>query len=765
MKYAYLLIYLLMVVQASQAQTPKLDSLNRLINQASSDTARISLINKKIDLLVDVNIDSALALSLKTIGQAKKINFKAGEISARRSLAGCYILKGDYTAAKNNLKIAEDMAISLKEMSRLLKVYNTYGMLYGMQSKYDSSIAFFQKGIPIAEQGTDKSSLEKLYMNIGTSYSMLSNHPEALRYEQKALRLAETNNNYRNQALCLVNMANTYKAMGDELRAEQRYTRAIKLAKQESLKNVELYAYSNMATIYSSQRKSQKAYEFASMAARLSKEMGDQGMEAASLTTAATSLAEQKKFAEAERLGKSAIDIANESRQPLNIHQAYASMGTILKMQNKYAPAISYYEKGFAALKDADIYDSQTGDIYRELSDCYEKTGDFRRALSTYKIAATIADSVRGKENIRKSTELSMNYEFEKKEQAAQIEQQKQNAIAEARQIALLSGLVLMLLLAGVSFYAYRTKHKANTLLEAQKQQLQQQKSQLEEQKVQLEKTLTELQSTQRQLVQAEKMATMGKLTKGIVDRILNPLNYINNFSLAAKDLLREVTDVTQKYQPTFAPNDLDDLEDSSTMLSQNLDKINQHGNSTARILQGMQKLLKERSSTFATLDVNHFLEQHITNSLQKAVAGYTPPLPVELTFHLQPQPLEVTLLTHEFTEVIANLIDNSCYSLSEQQRRQADFKPTIEVSTHQLDDQAEIRIRDNGRGIPPKELAQLFNPFFTTKPTAKGTGLGLYMSKDVVEYLQGHMKIESKEGEYTDVIIHLPLVTAESMV
>ncbi|NEU69991.1 tetratricopeptide repeat protein [Spirosoma agri] len=749
----------------AQAQTSKIDSLNRLIGQATTDTARINLINAKITLLVSVNIDSAINLSLKNIQRAKQINYKQGEALARLRLAYCSSYKGDYSIVKENLKIAGAMYGSLGDSAHLIDVYSAYGTMYGMQSKYDSAITFFEKNIAIAERNNYKKGLGSAYLSTGIAYDMLSNRPQALRYEQKALTLAEAENNVRSQAFCLLNMGNLYKGMRDWKAAEQRYHKAIQLAKQEGMNNIELYSYTSLAEIYRNLHANQKSYEFATKAANLGKQMGDDGIEATNLSTASLNLAEQKKFVEAEALNKQAIVIANSSQQPLNIHQAYSAMGSILKMQKKYAAAIPYYEKSFAVLDEADIYDAQTGDIYKELSECYEETGNYRLALAANKQAAAIADSVRGKENIQKATELSMNYEFDKKEQVVRAEQEKKNAIARAKQWALITGLALMVMLAAVSFYAYRTKHKANTLLEEQKSLLQLQKEQLEHQKEQLETTLTKLKATQRQLVQAEKMATMGKLTKGIVDRILNPLNYINNFSLGAKDLLKELLEVIEKHLPSFDQNDQDDLEDTTKMLNQNLEKINEHGNSTARILKDMQKLLKEKTATFAVTDVNQLLEQHINASLQTVLSGYSPPLPVKLVFYLDKQPLKVSVLSLEFRQVLTSLVDNSCYSLLEKSRRTADFVPTIEVTTQIIDGQVQILFRDNGRGIAAKEMTQLFSPFFTTKPTAKGTGLGLYMSRDLIEYLQGQMTIDSVEGEFTQVTITLPLAPVESFV
>jgi signal transduction histidine kinase len=304
----------------------------------------------------------------------------------------------------------------------------------------------------------------------------------------------------------------------------------------------------------------------------------------------------------------------------------------------------------------------------------------------------------------------------------------------------------------------------AQTLLQEQEKQylLAQHNQTLERQVHQrtaaLEASMADLRRTQNQLIQAEKMAAMGKLTKGIVDRILNPLNYINNFALNARELLQEMQTVTQKHLVILPADEQSELEEVTVMLTQNLSKIHEHGNSTARILQDMQKLLKERSSTLVLTELNQYLVQHINEVLKKALARY-PAWSVGLELKLSPREIPVELLPVEFGETLACLVDNACYTLDEKSRREPSFEARLSVSTQVVDEQVQLEVRDNGRGIAAREASQLFNPFFTTKPTAKGTGLGLFMSKDMVESLHGQMQIESEEGQYTQVTIRLPLV------
>ncbi|SOD78352.1 tetratricopeptide repeat protein [Spirosoma fluviale] len=747
MKYLTILTLFLVNLSLSRAQTPQLDSLDRLIRQARTDTGRINRINEKIMLLGQINLDSAIALSLKTIAQARQINYKVGEGVARMRLAYNYSFKGNYAGAKANLPLAESTFISLGDTARLIKVYNTYGAMYGMQSKYDSSITFLEKGMALAQQTAHQSDLASIYLNIGISYDMLSNRPQALLYQQKGLTLAQAQNDVNTQAYCLVNMANTYKLMGNWAGAERRYKQAIELAKQAGIRNVELYAYSNLVDVYGQLKAPQKAYTFALRAASLGKETGDLAIQATSLAKAATNLAQQKKFVEAESLNRQAMRIADASGQPLNIHQAYAAMGTILKTQGRYASAIPYYERSFDALKDADIYDSQTGEIYAELSDCYEKTGNYPKALATYKTSAAIADSVRGKENVRKATELTMTYEFTKKQQAAQAEQQKQNALSRTRQLALTAGMGLMLVLAAVSFYAYRTKHKANALLY--------------QQKAALEQTLTKLQATQTQLIHSEKMASLGELTAGIAHEIQNPLNFVTNFSEVSAELLEDIREERNKGQRDEALEEeiLDDL-------SGNLGKIKYHGGRASSIVKSMLEHSRTSTGHKQLTDLNALTSKYIQLAYSSLKAkNKTFDVTIVTTFSPTLDPVEI--VPQEIGRVLLNLLNNALYAVqAKQQAGLAGYQPTVSVSTNERTSQlgrriVEIQIRDNGTGMSELVLAKIFQPFYTTKPPGQGTGLGLSLSYDIIT--KGHggqLSVISQEGEFTEFRINFPVTT-----
>ena len=762
MKFLSTFIFTLLSVGLAYAQTPKLDSLNRLLRQTTTDTGRINLRNEKIVIFNQINIDSAMSLGLKTIEQAKRINYKKGEAMARIRLAYTYSVKGDFAAAKATLKLAEAISLSTKDSSQLIRVYGAYGTTYGIQSRYDSSIAFLEKSKVIAERLADKAYLMNVYSNLGISYNMQSNRPQALQYQQKSLTIAESLHKVTGQAYALTNIAIIYTEMGDLKGSEQAFNKSIRLAKQEGLNNVELYAYSNLVDVYTKMHNTQKAYETAIKAATLAKEIGDEGIQATALSQAATNQANQKKFGLAEQLARQAMTIADSSHQPLNIHQAYTAMGYILKQQDRCGQAIPFYEKGFSVLKDADLYSAQTGEAYGQLSTCYEQMGNYRLALSSFRTSAAITDSVRGKENVQKATELTMTYKFDQQQQAVQAEQQKQNALAQARQLALLAGMGFMLVIAAVSFYAYRTKRKANASLQEQKEVLQlqkeellRQKEELQQQKEELQHTLTKLQTTQTQLIQSEKMASLGELTAGIAHEIQNPLNFVNNFSALSTDLLNEIKEERKKKEERDEELEEEILGD----LTGNLAKINHHGGRAASIVKSMLEHSRTSTGEKQLVDLNVLTDEYLRLSFH-GLKAKNPDFSCDLVTDFDHSLNKFEVIPQELGRVLLNLFNNAFYAVRQkQQAGVADYLPRVTLSTAQRGKQIEIRVLDNGTGIPQTVLSKIFQPFFTTKPTGQGTGLGLSLSYDIItKGLGGTLTATTQPGEFAEFVITLPI-------
>ncbi|MVN91239.1 sensor histidine kinase [Mucilaginibacter aquatilis] len=269
-----------------------------------------------------------------------------------------------------------------------------------------------------------------------------------------------------------------------------------------------------------------------------------------------------------------------------------------------------------------------------------------------------------------------------------------------------------------------------------------------------IQESLLNLRNTQEQLIRQEKLASIGQLTKGIVDRILNPLNYINNFSSLSANLVDESLEVVEK--PDITVEDREEILDILTTVKSNMHKVHEHGSSASRIVKGMEKILREKSTVFISTDINKLVETSMKQVLLEGSKEF-PGVSVDISLNLQADAENVDMLPSEMNTVLNNLISNAYYVVAERKKLQANYQPQIRVSTAFDHEALKIKIWDNGKGILPQERKQLFSPFFTTKPTAKGTGLGLYLSLDIVKEHKGSIMVETEEGVYTEFTIRIP--------
>jgi two-component system, NtrC family, sensor kinase len=741
-KTAVISVLLILSVTLIFGQNSKIDSINKLIVKATTDTGRINLKLKKLSIVTGINLDSALAQGLKILEETKQMNYYRGEVEVRQRLASSYSFKGNYKAAADQLHYLEHFIKPSKDSSDFGELYGNYGLMYDFQNRYDTAIPFYEKAINILERTGNTHLLLGNYINIASAYQQESNYPMALLYLQKTLKISEgIKGGEIHEAYAYVNMAIIYALMNKPANAEQTYLKAIALGKKNELRDVELYAYSNLSSLYIDEKQWDKVYEFAMKAVVLGEQMGDQGIWASSLSRAATALANKGKFDSALIFSDKAIIIADSSGQSLNIFQAYSAKGEILKMQGKWKDAIEFYEKSFSAVKDGDIYTPDYGERYKELSECYEKTGNYPKALEAFKQAALIEDSVRSKDNIQKSTELTMNYEFDKKQQLQQAEQKSRDAVQKTKQVTLTFALVLMLALAIVAFAGFKNKQKANQLLRQQKEET--------------EKTLHRLTVTQTQLVQSEKMASLGELTAGIAHEIQNPLNFVNNFSEVNVEMIEEF-----KTEKSKAENERDEkLEDELLQnISQNLEKILHHGKRADAIVKGMLQHSRTGAVQKESTDINALTNEYLRLSYH-GIKAKDSSFNVTLKTDFDNRIGKINIIPQEIGRVILNIFNNAFYAVNEKAKQNhEDYKAVISVSTKKMDDAINITISDNGNGIPQKVRDKIFQPFFTTKPTGEGTGLGLSLSYDIITKAHGgEIKAETKEGEGTAFIISLP--------
>jgi signal transduction histidine kinase len=290
----------------------------------------------------------------------------------------------------------------------------------------------------------------------------------------------------------------------------------------------------------------------------------------------------------------------------------------------------------------------------------------------------------------------------------------------------------------------------------------------IESAKAQAERTLVDLKQAQQQLVQSEKMASLGELTAGIAHEIQNPLNFVNNFSEVSTELVKEMAEEVEK-------GNLEEVKALAKDVVQNLEKINHHGKRAADIVKGMLQHSRSSSGVKEPTDINALADEYLRLAYH-GLRAKDKSFNAKFETHLDPTLPNVNVIPQDIGRVILNLITNAFYAVNERQKLLATshellakYEPTVSVRTRKEGNKVLISVKDNGSGIPDKIKEKIFQPFFTTKPTGQGTGLGLSLSYDIVKSHGGELKVQTlpaeaaaqagKEGEGSQFVIQLPIV------
>jgi signal transduction histidine kinase len=272
-----------------------------------------------------------------------------------------------------------------------------------------------------------------------------------------------------------------------------------------------------------------------------------------------------------------------------------------------------------------------------------------------------------------------------------------------------------------------------------------------------LKQSLVDLKDTQEQLIRQEKLASVGQLTKGLVDRLLNPLSYINNFAAVSNELLQETQELLATDKYTADQHVHQEIISLFTLVESNIEKIKDHGSSLTRIVRSMDKLLQNKSEVFIESDINQFVETQVAIYKHELEEDYRT-IPLELIQGINVKNFSIKILPTEMGLVLTSMLNNAMYALNEKSLKNPNFDPKLTVETQYDDNYVAIVINDNGIGISEGERRQLFSPFFTTKPTSKGTGLGLFLSQDIVKIHKGTISVDTQPDAYTTFTIQLPL-------
>jgi len=306
-----------------------------------------------------------------------------------------------------------------------------------------------------------------------------------------------------------------------------------------------------------------------------------------------------------------------------------------------------------------------------------------------------------------------------------------------------------------IQFKLERIEKDRNTLsimLQESIEDLQKKSLVIEDANKALTQTLEELKATQVQLIQSEKMASLGELTAGIAHEIQNPLNFVNNFSEVCNELIDEMTEQVEN-------GNAEEAKAIANEIKMSLEKINLHGKRADGIVKSMLQHSRTSSGKKEPTDINILADEYLRlayHGLRAKDKSFNAAIKTDYDENIG----LIKIISQDIGRVILNLITNAFYAVMEKKKLQPEgYEPTVTVSTKKIDNKIIVTVKDNGTGIPQKALDKIFQPFFTTKPTGQGTGLGLSLSYDIVT--KGHggeIKVETKEGESTGFSVILPV-------
>jgi len=525
-------------------------------------------------------------------------------------------------------------------------------------------------------------------------------------------------------------LGNAYYYAGDIGKDIEYNKKALLIAKEFNDEVTLSGIANNISTSYAQIKYPDSALLYGRMGLNYARQSGDIKALAMITGTVAEGFISDKQY-------DSALIYARESLGYNTAKNVLGKVWTLNDLSQIFLESNQYDSSNYYACKAIEIssaigFKDQLQRAYEYLSQTFHKTNKPDSAYKYLQLAVTIKDSLYSSDKL-KQVQGVLAREQSRLEQMEKEKIEFQNKI---KVYGLIIGLMILGIIAFLLYRNNRQKQKANLSLQ--------------DQKAKVENTLHELKLAQQQLIQSEKMASLGELTAGIAHEIQNPLNFVNNFSELSAELTKEMVEEVYK-------GNSEEVKMIANDLVQNLEKINHHGKRADAIVKGMLQHSQRSSGVKEPTDINALADEY----LRLAYHGFRAKdnaFNATLKTDFDPAIGNVKIIPQDIGRVLLNLYNNAFYAINERSRKgEHGYVPTVAVRTVKEGSKVKIAVNDNGSGIPESIKEKIFQPFFTTKPTGQGTGLGLSLSYDLVKAHGGELKLETKEGEGSDFIITLP--------
>jgi signal transduction histidine kinase len=550
--------------------------------------------------------------------------------------------------------------------------------------------------------------------------------PQSLQLQLAALRLSEKFSDPVTIGFIINRIGNVYMVIGDYKKAIDHYRRSIVYFTEAHQQGYVYNEYSNIGDVYemmgvldSSKFYQQKVYEFSltntdryaitygEMRNRFGKVEARLGNHDAALTHFRAGILESLRD----------VDMNN-------LAYIYLEMAKLFSKLGSYDSSFVYAKKAIATAESISLKKA-TYEASSLLAFLFKLKHQPDSALAYSELSSAIKDSLYGQKKIQELQRILLSDQQRQRE----LQEERDQMRERFRLVGLLTLLGASLVIGTILYRNNRQKQKANKVLEA---------------------TLANLRSTQAQLIQSEKMASLGELTAGIAHEIQNPLNFVNNFSEVNKELINELVDEVDK-------GNTHEIKLIAADIKENSEKINSHGRRADAIVKGMLQHSRSSSGQKELTDINALADEYLRlayHGLRAKDKSFNAAIRTNFDNSID----KINIIPQDIGRVILNLTNNAFYAVNEKCKQHIPgYEPALTISTRKANGGVELSIEDNGNGIAQNIIDKIFQPFFTTKPTGQGTGLGLSLAYDIVKAHGGAIKLESEDGGSTKFIIQLP--------
>ncbi len=639
-----------------------------------------------------------------------------------------------------------------------MSLYKDLAFFYSEINR-DSSLFFAEQQLALANKLGQKLWQAAGLTQIGYLAQRLNNYPKSLVSLTEAAKIAEEETN---ESACLlpakfsgdgdahharlVILSTVYQqtgflfgVLGINERAPPYYQKALKIAQifddKVSLGDINM----NFGEFYLRAKKPDSAYIVEKTALQYSEISGYKQFQGFMLRVIGQAFLQKGKLDSAKIYLLEAVQASQIQQTLADEADSYIPLAELYKSAGQSDSSLFYAKKSLKIYQKVGV-PAGMNNAYASISAAYQLQGKVDSAFLYLKIAKAFGDSL-------SKAEIQKIYQFQNIDFSYKIKLQE----AEKKQADRLNTLKFYGLLGALALFSF-----AGLFLYRNNRQKQQVNEALQQQKQKVESALSQLKATQTQLVQSEKLASLGELTAGIAHEIQNPLNFVTNFSELSVDLAKELQEEIEK--PDL---DKDLVKDLAADLSQNQEKINHHGKRASSIVKGMLEHSRASTRIKEPTDVNALADEYLRLAYH-GLRAKDKDFNATMETHFDAALPKINIIPQDIGRVILNLVNNAFYAVTQRTKRNvASYEPTVTVSTQKLENGVEVRVKDNGTGMPETVKAKIFQPFFTTKPTGQGTGLGLSLAYDIVT--KGHggsLTTESAEGVGTEFVIFLPFKT-----